>query len=62
MREFVAGRRILIELTTRMTILDTQNVSFLYKAWEDNMGTKNLANNKGLLMKSRTKYIGIKYH
>ena len=31
-------------------------------AWEDNVGTQNLANSKGPLMSPRTKHIGVKYH
>ena len=32
------------------------------KVWEDNTITQHLANIKGKLMTSHTKYIGIKYH
>ena len=39
-----------------------ETVSRVSKAWEDNVGTQNLANSKGPLMTSRTKHIGIKYH
>ena len=62
MRELVSGRRLMIELTTRMDMLHMQGVSFVYKAWEDNTDTENLVNNKGPLVTSRTKHICIKYH
>ena len=62
MRELVSGRRLLIELTSRMEMLHMQGISFVCKAWEDNTGTENLANSKGPLMTSSTKHIGIKYH
>ena len=38
------------------------NVSHVFKVWEDNTGTQNLANSKGPLMILRKKHIGIKYH
>ena len=61
MRELVSARRLVIELGDRMDF-DLKNVSQVSKAWEDNVGTQNLANSKGPLMTSRTKHIGIKYH
>ena len=42
--------------------LDSEEASTVSKAWEDNVGTQNLANSKGPLMTSRTKHTGIKYH
>ena len=42
--------------------MNLKSVSQVSKAWEDNVGTQNLANSKGPLMTSRTKHIGIKYH
>jgi len=42
--------------------LELKGASTVSKAWEDNVGTQNLANSKGPLMTSRTKHIGIKYH
>ena len=41
--------------------LDLDGVATVSKAWEDNIGTQNLANSKGPLMISRYKYICIKY-
>ena len=61
MRELVSARRLVLELGERMN-MDHKSVSQVSKAWEDNVGTQNLANNKGPLMTSRTKHIGIKYH
>ena len=31
-------------------------------AWDNNIGTYNLANSKGPLISPRTKHIGVKYH
>ena len=42
--------------------LDLKGASTVSQAWEDNVGTQNLANSKGPLMTARTKHIGIKYH
>ena len=61
MRELVSARRLVLELGERMN-MDLKTVSKVSKAWEDNVGTQNLANSKGPLMTSRTKHIGIKYH
>ena len=61
MRELVSARRLVLELGERMN-MDLKSVSQVSKAWEDNVGTQNLANSKGPLMTSRTKHIGIKYH
>ena len=46
MRELVAGRILLQELTTRIKF-DMSNISMVCKVWEDNIGTQNLANSKG---------------
>ena len=61
MRELVSARSMVLELAVKMN-LDLKGVSTVSKAWEDNVGTQNLANSKGPLMTSRTKHIGIKYH
>ena len=61
MRELVSARRLVLELGERMN-MELKTVSTVSKAWEDNVGTQNLANSKGPLMTSRTKHIGIKYH
>ena len=61
MRELVSARRLVLELGERMN-MDLKSVSQVSKAWEDNVGTQNLANSKGPLMTPRTKHIGIKYH
>ena len=61
MRELVSARSMVLELAMKMN-LDLKGVSTVSKAWEDNVGTQNLANSKGPLMTSRTKHIGIKYH
>ena len=61
MRELVASRRLVLELGERM-IIELKTVSKVSKYWENNVGTQNLANIKGPLMKSRTKHIVIKYH
>ena len=61
MRELVSARNLVLELKQR-TGLDLKGVGLVSKAWEDNIGTQNLANSKGPLMSSRTKHIGIKYH
>ena len=61
MRELVATRRLVLELCSRIhfNINDASTVSC---AWEDNMGTQNLANSKGSIMSPLTKHIGVKYH
>ena len=41
---------------------DLKGVGLISKAWENNVGTQNLANSKGSLMSSRTKHIDIKYN
>ena len=56
MRELVSARRLVLELGERMN-MDLKSVSQVSKAWEDNVGTQNLANSKGPLMTSRTKHI-----
>ena len=61
MRELVSARSLVLELGERMN-MNLKSVSQVSKAWEDNVGTQNLANSKGPLMTSRTKHIGIKYH
>ena len=61
MRKLVSARNFVMELK-RNTTLDLKRVGFMPKAWEDNIGIQNLANSKGSLISSRTKYIGIKYH
>ena len=53
--------RLVIEIGDRI-IMELKIVSKVSKAWEDNVGTQNLANSEVPLMKSRTKYIGIKWH
>ena len=42
--------------------LDLKSVTTVSKSWEDNTGTQNLANSKGLSVTSRTKHIIIKNH
>ena len=42
--------------------LDLVGVATVSKAWENNIGTQNLAISKGLVMTHRTDYIGSKYH
>ena len=42
--------------------MNLKSVSQISKAWEDNVGTQNLANSKGPLMTVKKKCIGIKYH
>ena len=61
MRELVSARRLVLELGERMN-MDLKSVPQVSKAWEDNVGTQNLANSKGLLMSLSTKHLGIKYH
>ena len=61
MRELVSARRLVLELGERMN-MNLKSVSQVSKAWEDNVGTQNLANSKGPRMTSWTKYIGIKFH
>ena len=41
---------------------DHKSVPQVSKARKENIGVHYLANSKGLLMSSRTKYVGIKYH
>ena len=53
MRELVAARGLLVELTQQMDF-KIANMSYVCKAWEDNTGTQNLANSKGPLMTTRT--------
>lgn len=50
-----------LELSARMD-LDLKDVVAVSKAWEDNTGTRKLANSKGPLMTARIKHISIKYH
>ena len=61
MRELVSARSLVLELRERMN-MNLKSVSQVSTAWEENVGTQNLANSKGPLMTSRTKHIGIKYH
>ena len=61
MREVVSARSMVLELGIKIN-LDLKGSSTVSKAWEDNVGTQNLANSKGPLMTTRTKHIGIKYH
>ena len=61
MRELVSARSMVLELAAKMD-MDLKGASTVSKAWEDNVGTQNLANSKGPLMTARTKHIGIKYH
>lgn len=61
MRELVSARSLTLELSLKMN-LDFSGTSTVSKAWEDNIGTQNLANSKGPLMTARTKHIGIKYY
>ena len=44
------------------TTLDLKRVGLVSKAWEENIGTHNFANSKGLLISLRTKHIDIKHH
>ena len=61
MREIVAARNLMLELKDQ-TNLDLNGVGIVSKAWEDNIGTQNLANSIGPLLLVRTKHIGIKNH
>ena len=60
MRKLVSARILVLELSN--TKLYLNGVGIVYKAWEENIGTQNLANNKGPLLSARTKFIFIKYH
>ena len=51
-RELVSTRRLVLELGQRMN-MNLKSASQVSKAWEDNAGTKNLANSKCSLMTSR---------
>ena len=48
------------ELGKRMNY-KLDKIFHISKVWEDNTRTQNLANSKGTLVTSRTKYIGITY-
>jgi hypothetical protein len=61
MRELLSAKSLVLELGERMN-MELKIMPKVSKAWEDNVGTQNLANSKGPLMTSRTKHIGIKYH
>ena len=49
MRELVSARNLVLELKQK-TGLDFKRVGLVSKAWNDNVGIQNLANNKGPLM------------
>ena len=48
MREIVSAHHLLLESCNRIEY-DLSDMSQVYKAWENNAGTDNLANSKGPL-------------
>ena len=57
----MADKGLLKEMSRRMNF-DLDIASKVAYIWEDNIGTQNITTSKGLIMLSRTKHIGIKYH
>ena len=53
-RKLVSARNLVLERRNN-TNLDLRGVGLVSKAWEDNIGTQNLANSKGPLISLRTK-------